>query len=69
MKVLIVSVFFFYQNWLDPSKEIKKQIRGKNKSKAHTHTHCSNEQTEHFASKTSLSVVCLKLAPGSLVFR
>lgn len=32
---IIVRVFYPFQNWLDPSKEIKKQIRGKNKR--HTH--------------------------------
>lgn len=32
---IMVHTFFPFQNWLDPSKEIKKQIRGKNKSYTH----------------------------------
>lgn len=37
--VLTATVsFFVHQNWLDPSKEIKKQIRGKRDARTHTHT-------------------------------
>ncbi len=36
-----IVTFFLYQNWLDPSKEIEKQIRGKcsRHTPAHAHTH------------------------------
>lgn len=37
--------FFLYQNWLDPSKEIKKQIRGKCSRQAHTRTHTFQQFT------------------------
>ena len=44
----IVS-FFLYQNWLDPSKEIKKQIRGKcsRHSPTHTNTHTHSPANPH----------------------
>lgn len=39
-----IVCFFLYQNWLDPSKEIKKQIRGKCTRHTYSHTHSNKSR-------------------------
>ena len=71
----IVS-FSPYQNWLDPSKEIKKQIRGEcsrptqtrththARTHAHTHAHTQSSNRILMKSKTTLPVISPQLVRG-----